>query len=585
VARLRQRPVLVAFLYGGLSAAFCAPLFAIPDGLGFQDWDVHLFFHGAVLKSLVEYAQLPFWNPWNCGGNVLWQNPQVAVLSPVYPLALLVPLPLAIKLNILLHYWLALVGMHLLLTRVIGVTFLPLVVYLAAIFTFAGGHAMHLAVGHNNFLPAFYLPLQLFLFLRALRNGSLRDVLFAAALLALMILNGGLHIVPMSMAGLGAFSLVAAIAGRTRRPLVLVALFAAAGLAYAAPKLLPMTLFVTGDRFWDARTVVERPDAMTLEMIGRAYLDPYQTRGLRFETQRHGWYEYGNYIGLLAALLIAAAIIRALWDRRAPDRWFGLAAALTTLLLLTLSAGEFDRLAPAALASHVPLFSNFRIPSRYTIAVVLFGVVTAGWAFKAATMETAFTPRLKALIAVISVLATADLTLANRRHLRGTFGQAPIPTEFRWLKGPRTLEVDRISDPYRPGSPMFRALMSNQSFFNCYEVMRLTQVADADHPLVSGGAGMKIFSTRFSPNRVEFAVANGSEPARAVLNENFAAGWSSDAGTVAPDPESGKPSVTLTPGQAGTFAFTFRPPGLILGTLAGALCVGVSFVLAGRERS
>jgi hypothetical protein len=567
-----------------LSAAFCAPLFAVPNGLGFQDWDVHLFFHGAVLKSLVEYAQLPFWNPWNCGGNVLWQNPQVPVLSPVYPLTLLMPLALAVKVNILLHYWLAFIGMHLLLTRVIGLMFLPLVVYLAAIFTFAGAHAMHLAVGHNNFLPAFYLPFQLFLFLRALGSGSVRDVLLAAGLLALMIYNGGLHIVPMSMAGLGAFSLIAAIAGRTRRPLALLVLFAAAGLGYAAPKLLPMTLFVTGDRFWDARTVIERPDAMTLEMIGRSYLDPYQTRGLRFEMQRHGWYEYGNYIGLLAALLVAAAIVWALWDRRAPDRRFGLAAALTTLLLLTLSAGEFAPLAPASIAAHVPLFSNFRIPSRYTIAVILFGVVTAGWALKAATTEAGFTPRFKALVAIVSVLATAELALASRLHLRGTFGQAPIPAEFRWLNGSPTLEVDRISDPYRPGSPMFRALMSNQAFFNCYEVMRLTQVADADHPLVYGEAGMKIFSTQFSPNRVEFAVANGSEPARVILNENFAAGWTSDAGTVVPDPQSGKPSVTLTPGQAGTFAFSFRPPGLILGALVGALGAAISFVLAGRAR-
>jgi hypothetical protein len=567
-----------------LSAAFCAPLFTIPDGLGFQDWDVHLFFHGAVLKSLVEYAQLPFWNPWNCGGNVLWQNPQVALLSPVYPLTLLLPLPLAVKVSILLHYWLAFVGMHLLLTRIIGVTFLPLVAYLAAVFTFAGGHAMHLAVGHNNFLPAFYLPLQLFLFLRSLRNGSIRDALFAAGLLALTIYNGGLHIVPMSMAGLGAFSVVASIAARTARPMVLLVVLGVAGLGYAAPKLLPMTLFVAGDRFWDARTVVERPDAMTLEMMARSYLDPYQTRGLRFETQRHGWYEYGNYIGLLAVLMVAAAIVRALWDRRAPDRWFGLAAALTTLLLLTLSAGEFAPFAPASLAARVPLVSNFRIPSRYTIAVVLFGVATAGWAIKAAAMEAPFTPRWKALVAIVSVLATAELTLAGRLHLRGAFGQPPIPTAFRWLNGPRILEVDRLSDPYRPGSPMFRALMNDRSFFNCYEVMRLKQVADPDQPLVSGDAGVRIFTTRFSPNRVDFAVATGSEPARVILNQNFADGWSSDAGRVVPDPQSGKPSVMLMAGQTGTFAFSFRPPGLILGTVLAGLCAGFSFAMLRRPR-
>ena len=73
-------------MYGVLSVIVCLPLFDQPDALGSSDWDQHLFYYGAVLKSVVEYGQLPFWNPWYCGGNVLWQNPQIALLSPVYPL-------------------------------------------------------------------------------------------------------------------------------------------------------------------------------------------------------------------------------------------------------------------------------------------------------------------------------------------------------------------------------------------------------------------------------------------------------------------------------------------------------------------
>ena len=81
--------VWIAALYGALSYAFCSPLFAQPTGLGVYDWDQHLFYYGAVLKNVVEYGQMPFWNPWYCGGNVLWQNPQIALLSPVYPLTAL----------------------------------------------------------------------------------------------------------------------------------------------------------------------------------------------------------------------------------------------------------------------------------------------------------------------------------------------------------------------------------------------------------------------------------------------------------------------------------------------------------------
>ena len=202
---------------------------------------------------MVEYGQLPFWNPWYCGGNVLWQNPQIAILSPVYPLTALLSLQLAMKVNIVLHYWIGFVGMHVLLTRVLGVTFLPAVIYLGTLVTASGAPAIHLRAGHSVFLPGFYLPLQLYFFFRAFQSGAWRDIFLAAATLALMVFNGGVHILPMSFAALGTFAVVAAMAKRDWRPLLIVAAFTVAGLAYSAPKLLPVGLFVSGERFWDTR--------------------------------------------------------------------------------------------------------------------------------------------------------------------------------------------------------------------------------------------------------------------------------------------------------------------------------------------
>ena len=171
-ARSRTRAAFA--LYGLLSALFCWPLFEFPNGLGVTDWDLHLFYYGSLLKNVGEYGQMPFWNPWYCGGNVLWQNPQIAVLSPVYPLASVVSLALAMKINIVLHYWLGFIGMHLLLTRIVKLSYGALVVYLSSIFVLAGGLALHLNAGHSVFLPAFYIPVLLFLFLRGVETRSLR---------------------------------------------------------------------------------------------------------------------------------------------------------------------------------------------------------------------------------------------------------------------------------------------------------------------------------------------------------------------------------------------------------------------------
>ena len=237
--RATGRTIASSALYAGIAALFCAPLFASPHGLAVYDWDQHLFYYGAVLKSVVEYGVPPFWNPWYCGGNVLWQNPQTALLSPAYPLAALTSLALAMKVNILLHYWVGFIGMHLLLRRVFGISSRAVVAYLACVFTLSGAHALHLAVGHSTFLPAFYLPLQLFCFLQAVQTGRARYVVCAAGLLALMVYNGGLYIVTMSIAAIGCFALLASVLWRRWRPAVLAAIMVTAGLAYAAPSSSP----------------------------------------------------------------------------------------------------------------------------------------------------------------------------------------------------------------------------------------------------------------------------------------------------------------------------------------------------------
>jgi hypothetical protein len=557
--------MLPALFYGLVSILFCAPLFSRPDGLGANDWDQHLFYYASVLKSVVEYGQPPFWNPWYCGGNVLWQNPQVAVLSPVYPLTAIMSLPMAVKVNILLHYWLGFMGMHLLLTRTIGLTFLPLVVYLASVVTAAGAPAMHLAVGHSWILAAFYLPLQLFLFFRALNSSAVSHVLMAGAVLALMVYNGGLHIVAMSIAGIGTFAVFAAIAKRQWRPVILAAALFAAGFSYAAPKLVPVAMFVTDERFWDTRQAVEHPDRVPVEVLLRSYLDPFQHRNSRFEWQRHPWHEYGNYIGGLAAFLILSSIVWILVSARERKRWLGLSLALTSLVLLGLSAGEFGGLSPASLASHLPFFSNLRIPSRYTVPFVLFAALTAAWALRAVTDETVLTGRTRLFVIVVCLLASFDLVARNRTQFKGVFTQPPLDTAFRLLKGPSSIVADRNPDPYGPNSPMLRGLMSDRAFFNCYENFQLKRTADTDHPLVFTDGKSTMFSTTFSPNRIGFAVLGGLEPSRVLLNQNYSPGWRSAIGPVTLDPQYGRPAVTLERDQTGKFAFAFVPPGLVLG--------------------
>ena len=563
-------------MYGVLSIVFCAPLFAQPLALGVFDWDQHLFYYASVLKNVVEYGQPPYWNPWYCGGNVLWQNPQIAILSPVYPLTAIVPLQLAMKINIVLHYWVGFVGMHLLVTRMIGVTFVPAVIYIATLVTASGAPAIHLRVGHSVFLPGFYLPLQLFFFFRALKTGEWKYVFLSASTLALMIFNGGTHILPMSIAAIGMFSLAAAIARRDWRPLAFALVFGAVGLAYAAPKLLPVVQYVNGGYFWDTRNPTERPDRVTLEILKQTYLTPTQDVGGRLPMQRHGWHEYGNYIGPVSALAIVLGLIYVLARRSPADHWFGVSIAVTTVWLFLLSLGEFAGWAPANLAHSVPLFSSFRIPSRYTLPFLQFAALTVAWMFRSIVLRHGVSPPARMAITVVALGASAHLIYVNQWNLRGVFTERPFDTSFHWMAGPRQIESIADESPYAPGSPMLRALMADRSFFTCYESLQLAHGSGPNRPQVfDANPGDRVAGLDVTPNELTFTVVGGSSDARVILNQNWAPGWTSSLGPIAPPKQTELASVNVPATDTGQYRFSFRPPGLLtgLGTFLAAIAV------------
>jgi len=576
------RPALVA-LYGIASVAFCSPLFAHPTALGVFDWDQHLFYYGAVLKNVVEYGQMPFWNPWYCGGNVLWQNPQIALLSPVYPLTAVMPLALAMKVNILLHYWAGFIGMHLLLARGIGVRSRPVVVFLATIFVASGAPAIHFMAGHSVFLPAFYLPWVLYFFLRSLATRTLHGALLAGVAIALMVYNGGTHILPMAIAAVVMLAAATAVMRRQWRPLLVGTVCCVAGLAYSAPKLVPVASFVTSTEFWDTRPPIASPDRTTLEMLERVYLDPHQIRGARLPEQRHGWHEYGNYIGEFAALLIVASWWWTLTARGTPGWSVGLPFAITTLAFFVWSLGDFSRLSPAALASHLPLFSSFRIPSRYSIAFVLCATATVGFAVRALGLDALASRRARVFVALVCIAGSAQLIARNRVFLANVFSQPPLTATFTPFGGPTQLITDAESNAYQEGSPMLTALMNDTSFYHCYESLQVRHTATPDQPLVLSDGNATVSAITFSPNRIAFDVVGGNEPARLSLNQNYARGWRTDAGDFTPT-AAAMPGVTLAAGQTGTFAFWFVPEGLWagLGILIAALATSCYLLRAGR---
>jgi hypothetical protein len=282
--------------------------------------------------------------------------------------------------------------------------------------------------------------------------------------------------------------------------------------------------------------------------------------------QRQGWHEYGNYIGPWSALALAAGVLWALVRRSLHDHWFGVSLALTSVVLFALSLGEFGPLAPAVLSRHLPLFDNFRIPSRYTLPFLQFAAITLAFAFRSVVEQYGFPRKARIAVAVLCVAASAHLILVNQWNLKGVFNVAPFDTTFRWMAGPREIATDQLTNAYSPGSPMLRALTEHRAFFHCYESLQVHRASDPERALLSVQGTARVSDMTFSPNRVEFNVFGGSDPAKVLLNYNWAPGWSSNAGPVELIGHPGKlATVTIAPGQTGRFSFSFTPPGLYLG--------------------
>jgi hypothetical protein len=575
VNRVNVRAERLLFLaYVGLTLYFTAPLVATGNQLGVEDWDILLFYHASVIKSVYEYGRLPFWNPWYCAGDVLWQNPQVALLSPVYLFSLMVSLPLAMKLNIVLHYLVGFFGMHVLLTRAFKLSYLPGVLFLSCLFTLAGGPAFHLEVGHATFLSYFYLPWVLFFFLRAIEGGKLRDAVATAAIIAVAIYNGGIYITFMTGLGLGCFSLASSVLRRDWRPLALVATVGALAFLFAAPKLLPVAAFAGDARIVDMRAIPPGPDAMGRDMLLHAFLDPYQYRRLRLEGQVYAWHEYANYIGSLGALLVVATfawiMVRRPWRR---EHWLRASLALTALALLLLSLGEFGPYAPYGLLRRLPIVSQLRIPSRYSLIFLLFATAMVASVWKTMVVERA--DDAGRFAAIVLILSSFALAYWNHIQFEGVFSLAPLESSFRWLGRPAEPIVDETSDVTAvQNSLLLRSIMENRAIVRCSEPLQLPGAIDATRPAVFAEDHAQIGDIEFAPGRIRFrALARGSA-GRVFLNERYVEGWHSDAGDFTLDPQTGLAYVTLPAGTTGRFAFWFRPPRLDLGLIllaAGSL--------------
>jgi len=159
-------------LYGLLvlaSVVYGACLFTGLDQWGRGDWDQFSFRYETPRRALLHYRQLPLWNPYVGGGNVLLAHPHCPAFSPWYLPTLLLGAPLGLRFSVVLFVALGSTGMAALLRRW---EVSPAGCFLGGVLLMMSAHfALHVTEGHLEWCVLGLMPWVVLCLVRAVAGG------------------------------------------------------------------------------------------------------------------------------------------------------------------------------------------------------------------------------------------------------------------------------------------------------------------------------------------------------------------------------------------------------------------------------
>jgi hypothetical protein len=320
------------------------------------DWDRHLSYLEASTRAWLAYRELPFWNPFPCGGLPILAHPESSVWSPFYLASLLLSPIVFIRWYVAVHHLIAVLGMWFLTTRLLRRTGLDVRAAPLAVCLFAASTVfpLHLAEGHLEWVPAAYLPWTVLFFEQALGERQWHRACLAGVGLALMIGEGGTYPATQTAMFVGFYAVMLALQERRLRPILMAALTFGAAACFAAPKLVPMLEFIS-------RRPRLTPSNEVTPLIGlfQSFVSRQQPTSSQAPWIAWGWHECGHYLGLLGLGLATFGAIVA--GRRAR------ALAVLALAFLALAAGRFAPWAPWAVLHNLPGFRSQHVPSRFML--------------------------------------------------------------------------------------------------------------------------------------------------------------------------------------------------------------------------
>jgi len=503
--------------------------------------------------TLTHFHQLPFWNPYKCGGMSMLGNPESGIVTPFLLIYLVGGLVAGIFLEIYLHIAIAFVGGYV-LGREFGLRPVACIV-LAGMFPSSSWLPLHIAFGHLNFLSVAYLPWIVAMLLAACRLGKSFPAAIGGLFCALTLTEG-------NYAFLFAVILVAIVATTLTvttlsvRPLMMAAILCAFAVALSALKLIPAQEMLTLHPREFGASGVRWTGAM-ISLFSRNQ-DAYRPSPSTFYMV-----EYGGYLGAPFIAFALAGI--AAGPRRA------LPFVLGVVVFFLLFMGDTGPHALITYVRELPLAKNLGICGRWVIPLVFcVGVLAALGAQFVCGHWGGWGPRIAAVLLSVGLVDAWVVGSPNYRYL------------FHYH--PERLPRSESFRQYRVESPIFMTYIAeaNMGSVSCeafgYHVPSNSVLGynekgyRGEYYLTDSGT---VYQTKWSPNRLSFDVS-ATAPTTLVINENFDIDWHLESGNGTMASDHGRLAVELPAGHQQLTLF-YEPAHIVLALLVTAVG-GVAFI-------
>jgi hypothetical protein len=548
-----------------LCAVMAVPYLREPANLGQGDWDYYLGMFEAVRRTILEWGQFPWWNPWARGGFPLAANLQCGVVGVATPLVLALGTSVGMRLALLTCLLIAMEGAR----RLAWLWFRdPLAAIAAGLIYGINGAVLSLAAA-GYYVPMSFCSFPWLLYYAFRLDRRRADGAWLGFWLAFSVLNGIQYFTVYALLILAIVWLrgVRVRAGQALARFLVHSALAAGVFLAATGWRLGTTGLVYRDFPRDMRAGHDQaPWSILFYLLSRPIA------AVLAETEIPEFWNRLWYIGPVALALAVLSL------RRGWRWWHTLAAGC-----IWLAAGSVAWYHPSYWLAHLPVFSSMHVVPRWRYMAML-GLALAVADVLAHWRRSGILALRWLAVVAVAVIA-ADYGLIGCRVLHVGFRVAPQESRF---PGPTTSEVIQVRDG-----------LGLAAISRGYGVIRLTEpVLGYDHsaPTARLWRGHPDYVSEYwtdtgpvsprswSPNRITFEV----RPRQTVfINQNPGSWWLVNGRREYPDwrcAETNRAFVVRADDQ-GRIELQIRPRGLELGLafhIAGLVLIAGALIASRR---